>query len=280
MKIFTGIESLRKELKNLRKKGRTIGFVPTMGYLHKGHISLIKRAKRDNDIVVASIYVNPLQFGVNEDYGRYPRDLERDKRLLKKNACDILFTPSDKEMYKEQLVSIRIKDLSEKLCGISRPTHFEGVLTVVAKLFNIVTPDRAYFGEKDFQQYLIIKKMVEDLNFNLKVVPCPIVREKDGLAMSSRNTYLSEEQRKRALVLYRSLKVGKEIIEKEGDIRKAKEIVREIIEREKPDKIDYIEIYDEDGLKEINDDTKYCRIFLAVFFGKTRLIDNMRAKLK
>lgn len=280
MKIFTGIESLRKELKNLRKKGRTIGFVPTMGYLHKGHISLIKRAKRDNDIVVASIYVNPLQFGVNEDYGRYPRDLERDKRLLEKNACDILFTPSDKEMYKEQLVSIRIKDLSEKLCGISRPTHFEGVLTVVAKLFNIVTPDRAYFGEKDFQQYLIIKKMVEDLNFNLKVVPCPIVREKDGLAMSSRNTYLSEEQRKRALVLYRSLKVGKEIIEKEGDIRKAKEIVREIIEREKPDKIDYIEIYDEDGLKEINDDTKYCRIFLAVFFGKTRLIDNMRAKLK
>ncbi|MDI6699639.1 MAG: pantoate--beta-alanine ligase [bacterium] len=280
MKIFTGIESLRKELKNLRKKGRTIGFVPTMGYLHKGHISLIKRAKRDNDTVVASIYVNPLQFGVNEDYGRYPRDLERDKRLLEKNACDILFTPSDKEMYKEQLVSIRIKDLSEKLCGISRPTHFEGVLTVVAKLFNIVTPDRAYFGEKDFQQYLIIKKMVEDLNFNLKVVPCPIVREKDGLAMSSRNTYLSEEQRKRALVLYRSLKVGKEIIEKEGDIRKAKEIVREIIEREKPDKIDYIEIYDEDGLKEINDDTKYCRIFLAVFFGKTRLIDNMRAKLK
>ncbi|HAF07355.1 MAG: Pantothenate synthetase [candidate division TA06 bacterium 32_111] len=280
MKIFTGIESLKKELKNLRKKGRTIGFVPTMGYLHKGHISLIKRAKRDNDTVVASIYVNPLQFGVNEDYGRYPRDLERDKRLLEKNACDILFTPSDKEMYKEQLVSIRIKDLSEKLCGISRPTHFEGVLTVVAKLFNIVTPDRAYFGEKDFQQYLIIKKMVEDLNFNLKVVPCPIVREKDGLAMSSRNTYLSEEQRKRALVLYRSLKVGKEIIEKEGDIRKAKEIVREIIEREKPDKIDYIEIYDEDGLKEINDDTKYCRIFLAVFFGKTRLIDNMRAKLK
>jgi len=280
MKTYTSIESLKKELKNLKKKNRSIGFVPTMGYLHKGHISLIKRARKDNDIVVASIYVNPLQFGVNEDYGRYPRDLERDKRMLKENGCDILFAPSDKEMYKEQLVSVRIKDLSEKLCGISRPTHFEGVLTVVAKLFNIVTPDRAYFGEKDFQQYLIIKKMVEDLNFNLKVIACPIVREKDGLAMSSRNTYLSEDERKRALVLYRSLKAGKEIIEKSGDIKKAKETIREIIESEKPDRIDYIEIYDENGLKEITNDTKYCRIFLAVFFGKTRLIDNMRAKLK
>ncbi len=280
MKTYTSIESLKKELKNLKKKNRSIGFVPTMGYLHKGHISLIKRARKDNDIVVASIYVNPLQFGVNEDYGRYPRDLERDKRMLKENGCDILFAPSDKEMYKEQLVSVRIKDLSEKLCGISRPTHFEGVLTVVAKLFNIVTPDRAYFGEKDFQQYLIIKKMVEDLNFNLKVIACPIVREKDGLAMSSRNTYLSEDERKRALVLYRSLKAGKEIIEKSGDIKKAKETIREIIENEKPDRIDYIEIYDENGLKEITNDTKYCRIFLAVFFGKTRLIDNMRAKLK
>ncbi len=280
MKTYTSIESLKKELKNLKKKNRSIGFVPTMGYLHKGHISLIKRARKDNDIVVASIYVNPLQFGVNEDYGRYPRDLERDKRMLKENGCDILFAPSDKEMYKEQLVSVRIKDLSEKLCGISRPTHFEGVLTVVAKLFNIVTPDRAYFGEKDFQQYLIIKKMVEDLNFNLKVIACPIVREKDGLAMSSRNTYLSEDERKRALVLYRSLKAGKEIIEKSGDIKKAKETIREIIENEKPNRIDYIEIYDENGLKEITNDTKYCRIFLAVFFGKTRLIDNMRAKLK
>uniref|UniRef100_A0A7C3NHE9 Pantothenate synthetase n=1 Tax=candidate division WOR-3 bacterium TaxID=2052148 RepID=A0A7C3NHE9_UNCW3 len=280
MKTYTSIESLKKELKNLKKKNRSIGLVPTMGYLHKGHISLIKRARKDNDIVVASIYVNPLQFGVNEDYGRYPRDLERDKRMLKENGCDILFAPSDKEMYKEQLVSVRIKDLSEKLCGISRPTHFEGVLTVVAKLFNIVTPDRAYFGEKDFQQYLIIKKMVEDLNFNLKVIACPIVREKDGLAMSSRNTYLSEDERKRALVLYRSLKAGKEIIEKSGDIKKAKETIREIIENEKPDRIDYIEIYDENGLKEITNDTKYCRIFLAVFFGKTRLIDNMRAKLK
>lgn len=280
MKVFSKISQLKNDLKRLRDKNKTIGFVPTMGYLHDGHISLVKRAKKENDIVVVSIYVNPLQFGANEDYGRYPRDIRRDKIILKENGCDLLFFPSDDEMYHNQLVSVKIKELSEKLCGISRPTHFEGVLTVVAKLFNIVCPDRAYFGEKDFQQYVIIKKMVEDLNFNLKVVPCPIVREKDGLAMSSRNTYLSEDERKRATVLFKSLKIGKEILEKEKDIKKAKESVRKLIESEKPDKIDYIEIYDEDGLKDVTDDTKYCRIFLAVFFGKTRLIDNIRVKLK
>lgn len=280
MKVFSKISQLKKELKRLREKNESIGFVPTMGYLHDGHISLVKKAKKENGIVVVSIYVNPLQFGVNEDYNRYPRDIEKDKKILKENGCDLLFYPSDNEMYNKQLVSVKIKELSEKLCGISRPTHFEGVLTVVAKLFNIVCPDKAYFGEKDFQQYLIIKKMVEDLNFNLKVIPCPIVREKDGLAMSSRNSYLSEDERKRSTILFKSLKLGKEILEKEKDIKKAKEQIKALIESEKPDKIDYIEIYDEDGLKDLTEKTKYCRIFLAVFFGKTRLIDNIRVKLK
>ncbi|MEO0237365.1 MAG: pantoate--beta-alanine ligase [candidate division WOR-3 bacterium] len=280
MKVFSKISQLKKELKNFREQQKSIGFVPTMGYLHDGHISLVKKAKKENDIVVVSIYVNPLQFGVNEDYGRYPRDIERDKKILKMNGCDILFFPSDQEMYHNQLVSVKIKELSEKLCGISRPTHFEGVLTVVAKLFNIVCPDKAYFGEKDFQQYLIIKKMVEDLNFNLKVIPCPIVREKDGLAMSSRNSYLSEDERKKATILFKSLIAGKEILEKERDIKKAKERIKKLIENEKPDRIDYIEIYDEDGLKDVTENTKFCRIFLAVFFGKTRLIDNIRVKLK
>ncbi len=280
MKIIKTIEKVKKLIKESKEKNLSIGFVPTMGYLHDGHISLVKRAKKENDLVVVSIFVNPLQFGPNEDYERYPRDIESDIKILKKNGCDILFLPENKELYKEQLVIINIIELSEKLCGLSRPTHFQGVLTVVAKLFNIITPSRSYFGEKDYQQLLIIKKMVDDLNFDTKIVPCPIVREKDGLAMSSRNSYLSPDERKKSTILYRSLLKGKEIIKKTGDIENAKNVIKDMIESVNPTKIDYIEIYDEKNLKEINEKTKYCRIFLAVFFGKTRLIDNMRVKIK
>ena len=225
MEIATKIVDVRTKVNEWKKQGLKVGLVPTMGYLHEGHKSLIERAVKENDRVVVSVFVNPIQFGPTEDLATYPRDLEKDKALCESLGADLIFHPEPSEMYQNPKTYMNIEGLSDNLCGKSRPIHFKGVCTVVSKLFNIVAPDRAYFGQKDAQQLAIIKKMVQDMNFDVEVVGCPIVREEDGLAKSSRNTYLSDEERKAALCLSKSVKKGMEII-KEGI--SAKEVLDEI----------------------------------------------------
>lgn len=277
MKVVKKVKEMQKLTDQLRKKGKIIGFVPTMGYLHEGHLNLVKIAKKKSDICVVSIFVNPLQFGPKEDYHTYPRDFERDKKLLVNLGVDIIFYPNEKEMYPEPcLTYVQVKKLSEGLCGRSRPGHFEGVATVVAKLFNIVKPHIAVFGQKDYQQATIIKKMVKDLNFDVKIIVVPTVREKDGLACSSRNIYLNEKERKEATVLYRSLMLAKRLI-KEGE-KNPEKIIREmekLITAESSGKIDYIEIVNADTLEPVKEISGKLCIALAVFFGKARLIDNI-----
>ena len=213
MKIVSTIEEVRAQVREWKKEGKTVGFVPTMGYLHEGHASLMDAAGK-NDKVVVSIFVNPMQFGPNEDLASYPRDLEHDAKVCEAHGVDLIFHPTPEEMYGDNFYSyVDMNVLTEELCGLSRPVHFRGVCTVVAKLFNIVTPDKAYFGQKDAQQLAVIKRMVKDLNMPLTIVGCPIIREEDGLAKSSRNTYLSPEERKAALVLSRSIFLGKKMVE-------------------------------------------------------------------
>ena len=212
MKIVSTINEVREQVKEWKKEGNTIGFVPTMGYLHEGHASLIDAARKNNGKVVVSIFVNPIQFGPNEDLDSYPRDLEHDAKLCEEHGVDLIFHPTPEEMYGDNFYTFVDMDvLTKELCGLSRPVHFRGVCTVVSKLFNIVTPDNAYFGQKDAQQLAIIKRMVKDLNMPLSIHGCPIIREEDGLAKSSRNTYLSPEERKAALVLSRSVFLGEKI---------------------------------------------------------------------
>lgn len=277
MQTVSSIEALRKIIKSKKSEGKSIGFVPTMGYLHKGHLSLIKRAKEENDFVVISIFVNPTQFEANEDLNIYPRDLERDIELSRKNKVDLIFHPRVETMYPERSkTTINVTDITEKLCGASRPGHFQGVTTIVTKLFNIISPHRAYFGEKDAQQLAVIQKMVEDLNIDIEIVPCPIVREKDGLAMSSRNVNLTYEDRKAALVLYKSLITAKDIIEQgEKEIDTIYKTIKSIIESEKKVDIDYIEIIDFPTLKTIQKIEDKVLIALAAKVGKVRLIDNI-----
>ncbi len=277
MKIAKKIVEVEKILKPLQKKGRKIGFVPTMGFLHEGHLSLIRIGHKHSDFVVCSIFVNPIQFGPNEDFNRYPRNFERDEKLLKKEKVDLLFYPSIKEMYPDGYRTyVEVEELSSVWCGRSRPGHFRGVATVVLKLFNIILPDITVFGEKDFQQALIIQKMVQDLNLNVEVILGPIIRESDGLAMSSRNTYLNPEERKNATALYQSLRWAKDSFYKEN--MKSPEYIitqmRQMIET-KGGVIDYIAIVDENNLEPVKYVRKGDRILLAVFFGKTRLIDNI-----
>ena len=275
MKIIKTIKKMQFFSRHRRELGKTIGLVPTMGYLHSGHISLIKRAKKDCDLVVVSIYVNPTQFGPGEDYKRYPRDLERDKELAEAAGANLLFAPSNKEMYPDGYHTfIYVEKLSERLCGISRPTHFRGVATVVAKLFNIVKPDKSYFGWKDAQQLIVIKKMVKDLNLKVKVIGLPTVREKDGLAVSSRNKYLSEKERKIAPALYQALVKAKRMVNS-GE-RNAEKILKEakkIIEGRKI-KIDYLKVVNLTDLADIKRIEKNALIAVAAYLGKTRLIDN------
>ena len=276
MKLYKRISDLQRDILKLKREGKRIGFVPTMGYLHEGHLSLARYARRENDIVVISIFVNPTQFGPREDYRRYPRDLKRDLRLAREEGVDIVFYPSVEEMYPTKYRTyVEVEELSRVLCGKSRPGHFRGVTTVCAKLFNIVMPDVAYFGQKDAQQAIIIKRMVRDLNFPLKIKVLPIVREKDGLALSSRNVYLSSEERKEATVLYRSLKIAEQMV-KEGvkDSRKIKRRVRNMISRKKTAKIDYVEIVSLEDLEPVTVIDKPALLALAVWFGKARLIDN------
>ena len=276
MKIVKTISEIRDIVKEWRKAGYSIGLVPTMGYLHAGHGSLIEQSVKNNDKTVVSVFVNPTQFGPNEDLEKYPRDIKRDSELVASLGGDIIFNPEPEEMYKKNnATTIKVEGLSQKLCGITRPIHFAGVCQVVSKLFNIVTPDNAYFGLKDFQQYVIINKMVDDLNFPVKINPCAIVREESGLALSSRNVYLTDDERKSALFLNQSLNYAKSLISS-GEKRASFIIdeITKIINNVPYSKIDYVKIVDIDTLDDINTVEKKYAVLLAVYIGKTRLIDN------
>lgn len=277
MDIITTVEGVRKQVKEWRKEGLTVGLVPTMGYLHEGHKSLIDKAVAENDRVVVSVFVNPIQFGPSEDLASYPRDLERDAELCEKAGANVIFHPEDSEMYFDDFCTyVDMDDLTKGLCGKTRPTHFRGVCTVVSKLFHIVAPDRAYFGQKDAQQLAVIRRMVRDLNFDLEIVGCPIVREEDGLAKSSRNTYLNAEERKAAVVLHKGLTEGEKLLEAgEKDAAKVIAAVREVIEKEPLAKIDYVELVDWNTLKPVNTVEDTVLMAIAVYIGKTRLIDNV-----
>lgn len=276
--LLNTIAEMRKYIKEWKKEGLNIGYVPTMGALHEGHISLIERAVKENDKVIVSVFVNPTQFGVNEDYGSYPRDIQRDFEICQKAGATLVFNPQVDEMYKKnRATSVSVEGLTDGLCGSKRPGHFDGVCLVVSKFFNIVTPDRAYFGQKDAQQVAVIKKMVNDLNMDVQIVQCPIVREEDGLAKSSRNTYLSTEERKAALVLSQSLKMAVEKLQKkELDATIIRNEIVKFVEKEPLAKIDYVEIVDSEDLEKIEGTiNKNILICMAVYIGKTRLIDNI-----
>ena len=276
MVVIDTIDAIRKQVNEWKKEGLSVGLVPTMGYLHQGHQSLIEKAVEENDKVVVSIFVNPLQFGPKEDLAIYPRDFHRDKEICEYVGADLIFHPSADVMYnKDFSTSVNMSGLTENLCGKSRPTHFIGVCTVVNKLFNIVTPDRAYFGQKDAQQLFIIKRMVRDLNINVEIVGCPIIREEDGLAKSSRNTYLSDNERKAATVLSKSLIKAKNLI-KNGisNVDSVLNIIKETIECEPLAKIDYINIVDIDSLQNVDSIDRSVLVAIAVYINKTRLIDN------
>lgn len=277
MQIVATVEEVREQVKAWRKEGLRVGLVPTMGYLHEGHKSLIDKAVEENDRVVVSVFVNPIQFGPNEDLATYPRDLERDAALCEKAGANLIFHPEPENMYFDDFCTyIDMDGLTKGLCGKTRPTHFRGVCTVVGKLFNIVQPDRAYFGQKDAQQLAVIRRMVRDLNFNLEIVGCPIIREEDGLAKSSRNTYLSTEERQAATILHKGLLKGAELIRNgERDADAIKMVIRKTIESEPLAKIDYVEIVDFDCIEEIASLTGTVLIAIAVYIGKTRLIDNI-----
>lgn len=276
MKVTGSIKEVRSLVKEWKREGLTVGLVPTMGYLHEGHKSLIDRAVKENDRVVVSVFVNPIQFGPSEDLESYPRDLERDSALCEDAGASLIFHPEKEEMYFDDFcTSVNMSVLTENLCGKSRPVHFGGVCTVVSKLFNIVTPDRAYFGQKDAQQLAIIKRMVRDLNIDVEVVGCPIIREKDGLAKSSRNTYLSSEERKAALILNKSLKLGKEAVEAgERNSSKVIEIIKNNLETEKLAEVEYVQVVDGVSMKDVDVIDGSVLVAIAVRIGKTRLIDN------
>jgi pantoate--beta-alanine ligase len=280
MKIIKAPEGLFKELKKYKISGKSVGFVPTMGALHEGHLSLIRQARKDNKIVVASIFVNPSQFGPKEDLKKYPRPLNKDLALCYKEKVDYVFLPSVKIMYPENFSTfVNVGGLSEVLCGASRPGHFRGVSTIVLKLFNIIHPDAAYFGQKDAQQAIIIKRMAEDLNLPVKIKVMPIIRDKDGLALSSRNIYLNAKERLDALVLARSLNLARLLIK--GGARDAARIIsrmKQLINQKKSAKIEYISIVDSANLKPLKQITGNCLIALAARIGKTRLIDNVVIK--
>ena len=275
MKIVGTIKEVREQVKEWKKQGLSVGLVPTMGYLHEGHQSLMEAARKDNDKVVVSIFVNPMQFGPTEDLATYPRDLNHYAALCEKVGVDLIFHPEPEEMYEKDFCSfVDMTGLTEGLCGKTRPIHFRGVCTVVNKLFNIVTPDRAYFGQKDGQQLAVIKRMVRDLNMDIEIIGCPIVREEDGLAKSSRNTYLSPEERKAALILSKTVALGKELAKTEKDANKVVEAMKKNIETEPMAKIDYVEAVDALSMAPVEKLDGPCMLAMAVYIGKTRLIDN------
>ena len=277
MKTWSTIEEMRRASRAARPAGKRVGFVPTMGALHEGHLSLVRAAKARCDVVAVSIFVNPLQFGPNEDLAKYPRTFERDQTLLEKEGVDLLFAPAVEEMYPAGVVTyVTVEGLSEKLCGKSRPGHFRGVTTVVAKLFHVVEPDFAFFGQKDAAQAAIIRRMVRDLNLPVEIVVCPIVREPDGLAMSSRNAYLDPNQRQMALVLYRSLTAIKQLFEKgERSAANLIETGKQVFASEPAVRLDYLEVVDPNTLDPVTEMSHPALVAVAAFVGKTRLIDNI-----
>jgi len=282
MLIVRTIKELRSFVKDARLNGKSIGFVPTMGFLHDGHLSLMKQSIEENDLSIASIFVNPTQFGPNEDLDAYPRDFERDVQLMESVGMDIVFFPAVEVMYSEGAsTSIEVEGtITKRLCGASRDGHFKGVTTIVGKLFNLVTPDRAYFGQKDAQQVAVIEKMVRDLNFNVEIIPCPIVREADGLALSSRNVYLNETERKEALVLSQALNEAKQmILDGEKDALKIQTMMIDKIKAVDSAKIDYVEVVSAETLEPIQVIEGDVLMAVAVWVGKPRLIDNIRLEV-
>ena len=269
-------KEVKEIIRDWKKQGYSIGLVPTMGYLHEGHGSLIERAVKENDKVMVSVFVNPIQFGPNEDLETYPRDFDADLQMIEKLGADMVFHPEPSDMYAPDFsTTISVAGVSENLCGARRPGHFNGVCTVVTKLFNLSEADRAYFGQKDAQQLAVVRRMVRDLNANIEIVGCPIIREDDGLAKSSRNTYLNSDERKAATVLSKALRTGKQMIEsgeKNAEVVKSK--ITEIISKEPLAKIDYVEITDWNSIEPVDiiDRSTLCAI--AVYIGNTRLIDN------
>ena len=274
MEILTTIEAVRNTINTWKKQGYSIGFVPTMGYLHDGHAALIDEARKNNDKVVVSIFVNPIQFGENEDLSSYPRDLNRDKTLCESHGVNLIFPPSSNEMYHDKKAFVNIIELSDTLCGVRRPIHFQGVCTVVAKFFNIIQPTNAYFGEKDAQQLAIIRKMVFDLNFPVNIIGVPIVRESDGLAKSSRNTYLSSEERKAATILYKAIQEGKQYINRGASADSIINVMTNIVNTEPLAKIDYISVVDAITMQPVQEITAPVLVAMAIYIGSTRLIDN------
>ena len=277
MEVIRVPKIMREISKELRFKGKAIGFVPTMGALHEGHLSLIRRAKQENDVVVVSIFINPTQFAQGEDYEKYPRDIESDKEKLEAIAIDYLFLPDVNSLYPEGYSTyVVVEGLSDKLCGKFRPGHFRGVATIVCKLFNIVKPLRAYFGQKDYQQSLIIKRMVEDLNFDIEIIVCPTIREQDGLAMSSRNLYLNEKERQAATVIYKALKEGERLLNKGEKPLDVKLKMHEILKKEPLIReIQYAGVYDPLTLEEVKERQNKYLLAVALKIGDTRLIDNL-----
>ena len=276
MKIIRSIAAMQSVSRKLALKRKPVGFVPTMGALHEGHLSLIRKARKENNIVVVSIFVNPAQFSKGEDFSKYPRDLKRDVILCRKEKVDIVFAPAAAEMYpKGYKTHISVNDLSDLLCGKFRPGHFKGVATIVAKFFNIINPAAAYFGQKDLQQSVIIRRMAEDLNMPVKIKVLPVIREKDGLAKSSRNRYLGESERKAACALYAALRAGDNLIR--FGIKDSEKIIRgmRLILKKNNARIDYIDIVDLDSLRRVKKAQKECAIIMAAWIGKTRLIDNI-----
>jgi len=277
MKIINSPKEIQKYCNFLRTEGKTIGFVPTMGAFHEGHLSLMRQARKDNDVVITSIFVNPTQFGPNEDYEAYPRNLDSDSKMASEVGVDVIFAPSARDMYPYGYATfVHVEGITEKMCGASRPGHFRGVTTVVAKLFNLVKPHKAYFGQKDAQQCAVIKRMSEDMNFDIEIIIMPTVREADGLAMSSRNKYLNPEERKSALILINSLSLAEKLI-KSGEVS-ASTLYQEmlsLINNEPLAKIDYISIVDAETLEARETIKGKILIALAVYIGKTRLIDNV-----
>lgn len=276
IQVVHTIQEVREQVKEWRKQGLTVGLVPTMGYLHEGHQCLIKRSVKDNDRTVVSVFVNPMQFAPTEDLESYPRDLDADTKLCDATGADLIFNPEPEEMYTDGFCSfVDMNGPTEELCGKSRPIHFRGVCTVVSKLFHIVTPDKAYFGQKDAQQLAVIKRMVLDLNIPVEIIGCPIIREEDGLAKSSRNTYLNEQERKAALILSKTIVMGQELVR--NGMTDASELIKAMkdnIAKEPLAKIDYVEAVNFDDISVTDTISDNTLVAMAVYIGKTRLIDN------
>lgn len=276
MRIAETIDEARSIVNRARTNGETIGMVPTMGAIHEGHLSLVRRAVQSDDFVVVSVFVNPTQFGPGEDYEEYPRQLERDAQVLQAEGANLIFSPTTREMYPPDYCTyVNVTDITEVLCGRYRPGHFRGVTTVVTKLFNIIQPDRAYFGQKDYQQYIVLKQMTADLNIPVEVVACETVREPDGLAVSSRNDYLTPQQREAAPTIYQGLQEGAAVIQQGGSAEEAKEIIADRIEQEPLLTLQYVEARDPATLKEPEHEGPPLLLAVAAFAGDTRLIDNI-----